>query len=570
MTRTTPLLALLLLLPGATAQPAPTTEQLLAKVPPRTAFVLVAPRLDNLVSNLASFGKKIGADELAELTPALLLERAGLLEHAEGLDIDGPLVVAQSPEYAVPLALCVVRDAEAWKKAVQAETMNNGLLRVRLCHAGGYAAIEENVLILGDEPDAVRAAVAADETFALRFAQEAGPLLADHQFVCWVDLPPWRPRMEAVLAAMRLAMQMSMAMNAPPDESMRRVVNALVSEITGLIREMDSLAVGIRGGADGIRLHAITRFREGGPVATYLDKAGKGRGHLLRGLPDAPAILIASCEWEKPPGTDSLTLRWLKSLFENDEVRARVGEEQYKRALQASIDMNNRMSGYNFTMSAGGPDGGLLITGVYFADDPTAFMGYMRDAFEFNAEFLSPVGPGTKTKVTSRTEQIAGHEVTAYDMAFDVDDPQLRQTVQALYGRQPSAYAAARAQDVFFVMGPTRPSRQRVEQLLDSAGRPLTENPRVAAVCGALSPEPQCYALLDLVEFLKFVLATVRCAGAPVPPLEWSDEPAPYAGLALYFEPGRIRTEAYVPAEPVRRIISAITALKTAEPVHRP
>lgn len=570
MTRTAPLLSLLFVLPFAAAQPAPTTDQLLAHVPPQTAFALVAPRVDKLVSALAGFGRAIGDEDLAELTPTLLIERAGLLEHAEGLDVDGPVVLAQGAGRGVPLALCVVRDADAWKTAVQAEELDNGMLRVRLCHAGGYAAIKGNVLIIADAQDAVRSALAADGTFAQRFQKQAGPLLADHQLVCWMDLSAWRPHVEAALTALHLAMQMGMAMNASQDETSRRFVNAMVGELGAFVREIESVSIGIQGGAEGIRLKGITRFRAGGPAAEYLTKVGKGKGHLLRGLPNDEPMLAVGCEWEKPPGTDSLTLRWLKTLFDSETTKARVGEERYDQAIKASIAMNNGMSGYNFTMRTGQADEGMLITGLYFADDPAEFMKNLRDSFEFNAEFLNPFGTGAMMDVAPRSEEIAGHEVATFDIAFPIEDKQLLQVVHTMYGRQTRAYAAPRAQDVVFVMGPTSASRQQVERLLTATDGQLTDDPRVVAISRALSPEPQCCALLDLVEFFKFVLTAARAAGAPVPPLEWSSEPAPYAGLALYFEPEQIRMEAFVPAEPLRRILGATKAMRAGERAHRP
>jgi hypothetical protein len=562
MPRLWALLSLFLVLPMVAAGPATSMDRLLAHVPDDAGLLIAAPNLEQLVRAVKAFGEGIGIEELTELDARGVLEGLGLLDQVAGLDTGGPVLLALVATEPAPLLLATLSDADAWKRAVQAKELKSGLLQLAVQGERSYAATKDGILLLGEDSDVVRAALEADSRFAQRFQSCAGGLLAKDQVVVYLDASGWRPKIEAAITAVKLAIQAGAAMSASAGSTNAEFIGAFADQIGECVRQIDVLALGLRGGSEGLFVDALLTFRGGGSVCGYLRQIRPTHGDLLRGLPDDQSMLVVACEWHAPAGCTSLSTCLLKAMIGTDALREKIGSEAFDKGLAAVSAMNEGISGYNLSIAPLAGAKGILTTGSYFAADPAALVRNMCTAYEISPDFVNPMGPGSTMEITLRKERIGDMDVQAVDMVFKTQDQQVRRVLETMYGQSATLFTAPRVGDVVFTMGPTEAAKVRLEKVLAGQGGKLSEDARMLAAAKLLSPDPQAVVMVDLNEFIEFALAAAREAGAPLPPPDRDAQPAPLIAVGLYLEPEQVRAEVAVPTRPLK---AAIHMLKTID-----
>ena len=534
-------------------------DRLLAHVPDDTALMIVVPSAEKLAQGIAALGRNLELEDLAEIDPADLFGELDLPANGEGLDLRGPIVVAMAPMRPAPVVLCITEGAEVWKRAVGAESIESGLYKVRALEDSVYAAFDGDVVIIGRAEEDVRAALRAEGTSVRRLGAYPGQWLITHHVVLGLRVQDWSPLLVPVLNAFQASLQMGMAASGQDAEHGVEFVGWLCDQMRGMVAQVETLTVGVRVGGDGVFAQTATIFDPAGSVTDYLGKVRKTTRPLLRGLSDSDDLLVLACEWDLPPGTDSLWCPLLKSLLRSGE---RADDEDFQKALKAMLDTQRELSGYNMAMSLGPPEQALVLRGLNFTKRPEAVLESMRYSYELDPELMGAFGVGHDVKMSTRREQIGAVNGYAFEMCFDAEDEEARRMIQAMYGEKMTTCAAPHAEGVMFASGSGETARARLDRMLAGKDGRLVENQRVKTAQRALSPDPQCWVLVDLMKCFELGVRLARTVGAPVPPIKLPSEATAFVTAGVYLDGNTVRSELFVPAEPVKALIRAVESVE--------
>lgn len=538
-------------------------DRALSHVPEESALIIVAPSLDKLVSGLAEFGGSIGVERLRTLGPAKLLSELDVLERINGLDPAGPLVIALEPTRLSPLLVCQVLDAEEWRTASGAQPADGELWRVQMFGEPAYAASAGNLLIVGDEPDAVRSALRGSFDYAARFGPRARAWLSDHQLVVAIRVPPWTGLISPMLGAGRTSLQLSMMLAGQRDENLLRVVGWLFEQAEQLLGQVDTYTAAVRIDSAGVFFRDALSFAPDSAAAAYLKKVIKTDRDLLRGLVDDETVFVFAHEWELEPGTEGLNTAVVAALLGSGTLRERLGEEKFLPGYEALLAAYNDISGSCTAVSARPAEPLLVFSAVQFSSRPQQVLSNMRLAYETMPEFLSALGGGASADVTCRAERIESIDAFACEVSFAAPDEQSRRAIEMLYGRTLTTYYAAQPVGLVSATASAERAAAQLVRMTSGKGRPLAENPRVRQVWARLSPRPQVLLLLDAAQALDLVLRADRSGRtgttAPAP-----DTSLPLVAYGGYLDGRTLCSELCVPAEAAKQIVKTIRSQKDA------
>jgi hypothetical protein len=539
---------------GAASQAA--LEKVLKYVPDDTHLAVVVPNLEALVAGCAALGKGVGAERLAALTVADLLEEP-LGSSASAVDKSGAFILAVSAADTSPLMIGSVGSVEAWKGATKPADLPGGALLFELGDERWAAVTRENVAVFAREKEDLQRALRSSGTFARRWTEQAADQLTGRQVVLWIDVPAWRGLLDQQMTAVTKGVNLGMAAAGPGAETAVEVWQALLEQVRKLLSETETYVAAARVDGDGVLLRDRVTFKADGAAAKYLGEVKKTKRHLLRGLPAEGSAIALACEWEMPPGTETLNELLVKALFKLDTLKEKVGAEKLEAALSRNVAIYRKVSGYSVAVVAGPREEGLMYCGVYLTGEGGAVQRDLRAVCEMCPDLLNAWGMYPSTSLAREPEKIGGVEADAYRFEFGTDNAQVQAAVQAVYGKDPVLYMAPHGQGVAYAFGPREAARELLARVLAAGGPEFSQDKRVAALFATLSPDPQACVILDAPRLLDMVRTMTKRLGAPFPPVQITGKDLPLIGCAMYLDPQAVRGELFVPAAPVKAIIGA-------------
>jgi hypothetical protein len=568
MARLLTVLALVVLFPPAgtgqtapasapTSRPAipPEIAPLLKYVPDDTHLVLIIPKLNELVSGVSAFGRAIGTEDLV-ITPDKLL--AGPLNKRVGLvNTNGPLVLALSANSPDPLILAVLSD----NRVLDPEGVTELAEGVRLLDLGEnsyLAATRDGVAVIGRERGEVQRALIGRGRSTERLLQSAGPLLARHQLVIGIDVPPWQDSLRRKLDLVAQGAYMGLAAAGPDAAAAVQIWKWIFEQIEMLVGQADTYGVALLVDGQGVFVEDRARFQTSGPVAQYLQGIRHPERDLLRGLPAGPAAVVFAAEWEPPPGAESIDQALVKAVLRTESLRARIGEEKFDAALQRSLEAYRNLTGYSGVMAPGPEGRGMCFTGLYLTSDGPTLQRKMREVIELCPELMNAWGGMPAESVQRDRIALATGEADVYRFSLSAGNSQIAPALEALYGKDLEMLLAPHRAGVCFAMGPREEARRRIEALSGAQAPPLTGEPRIRAALARFSPQPQFLLLLDMPQIARVMLGMAHEMGVPAPELAAPDPPLPLAGLAFYVEGAELHSELFIPSAPLKFLINAL------------
>ncbi len=537
--------------------------RLFAHVPAEAALVVAVPNLDRLASSLAEFGRQIEVEKLAGLDSRGLLKQLELLEGTEGLDTAGPWVLALTPGCTSALVLCTARDPETWRQGATPEPGETGLYRVRLFGEETLAALESDVVMICDDVVTLRAALQGSNRFEERFGPRPAQWCATHQLVVGLHVPAWAPLLVPALNAAQSAVGMAMAVGKPqPDISIQSVV-WLFDMAREVLGQLEQYSLGVRIDATGITWQDAAVCRADGSIADYLGKVRRTQNEPLRGLPNEDFLFVFASDWERPAGLPSLSTKLMDSLLRSDALKERVATEQFQRAYRAALEVQEHIRGFNLAMvTSPPPEQFLAFSSIQFTSEPQRVLENMRCAYELDPALLGAFGLGDNIAVRCGAERIGPTEAYTFEMSFGHADPDSRRLFEAMYGPAMLTCTAMHPLGVVTTAGSGNVARTRLVHLVKGDAAPLAGNLRVIAARSAIAPHPQVLILVDVPRFFNFAVRMGHASGAPMPPVRCDAPGTALVSYGGYFEERTLRSEIFIPAEPVRELVKTVRALE--------
>lgn len=541
-------------------------DRLLAYIPEDAAVVVVAPSAARLAEGVSAFGRAIAVDDLAEFDPHEVLSGCAI-EELTGLDVEGPWALAWAPSRPAPLCLGLLKNQDAWLKAVAATPVEPGLWTVTIAGTPGTAGIRDGLLMFSDDEEIVRAALTADGRVAERFGADFARWAQTHHLTVGVRVAPCLPLVTPVLRMVQASAQMGMAMSGQQDEASLAFLNRIFAEAGNLLAQLDIYAAALEIDGQGLFIRDVVAFKPDSAAAAYVKKIRKVDRSLLRGLVDEDCLGLIAWEWELPPGTKSLSALLAEAMLTEMRASERLGAEKFQKGLQAMTAMYQNITGSNVAVALGPPEVGMTFSGVYFTRQGETVLENMRSAYELGPEFMGiGYGGGGKIEVVCRAETLDGAPLQVFEISFAGADPQAQRMIEAMYGQQAFiTRALVGTPGVLFATGPEELARERLRQMRNGQGRRLADNPRIAAAFERIAPNPQFLALVDITKGFELALRAACCTGAPVPDVKLPKERGPYVVMGGYVDGSVLRGEAFVPARPIRILIDAVEEAERSE-----
>lgn len=536
-----------------TTAPAPPCEAVLRCVPDDAHLVLVVPTLDGLVAGVAAFGRAIGAPEISEIKAADLLG-PWLGPAVAGLDPQGPVVLVLSADCDEPLLLARAGPGESWTATTQ-PIVREGVTLYDFGPDHCVAATRGDVVVFARERGELRRTLDASGRGAARLVNELRPLWEQGQAALWIDVPGWRPRVDAQTTALWRGMQVGMAAAGPDAEIGLPIWNWMLDQFKRTLADTATATVGLRVGGDGLHVDARLTFQPDTAAARYLAQVRRPKRDLLRGLAAGPAPLVLAYEWEDSVPGSGLSEALARVIAGMDSIKQKVGPEKLQAVMQMSAEVNRKIPGSSavFSLCPDGP--GLLYWGLYLTSEGPTVRREMQHICELTPELVSAWGTFPAAMKGGAVETIAGVEADVYEFTFGGDESALQPLMPAIYGHNPTLYMAPHREGVAYAFGPREHARAQLAGLLAPDAPPLAGDPRVTAVRRVLAPNPQGCLLLDLPALAATATTMLAQLGAPVPQFEPPATDAALIGLSWYLEPRAVRAQLYVPTAPLKALV---------------
>ncbi len=538
--------------------------RVLAHTPEDASLVVVVPSIEGFAGGMRAFGERLGSSSVAGTSGRDILT-GPFGAPGDVLDTAGPLVMAVSAAHADPVLIGGLGALADWTPATPASSLPAGVQIYEQERRGWLAVVDNTIAILArSEQDLMRAVRSRGEVGA-RLAEAHADWLRRQHLVLHVDVKPWRAVIHQQMAVVSQGAYMGMAASGPDAQTALQLWEWVLEQFELLVSEMETYALSARVGADGIRVEDRAAFRPGGRVVGYLSQVKRSQRDLLRGLSREMGAAVFAAEWELPPNVQTLDEAMVKAMLKMDLFRDKAGDARFQEAMQKSIELYRKMSGYSGMFSRD-PDGeGMVFSGVYLTRDGQAVRRGMRSVIELCPDLMAAWGSLPGTSVRHEVSQVGQGEGDMY--RFDVDQATCprRPTLQSLYGQDTTLYMAEHPEGVVYAMGSRAGSEQVVENLAQTPRSSLRENPRVAALLRRFTPRPQACLLLDLPEMMGIVADSVRQQGGVFPPMPRGGDGTALVGFTFYLEPAAIRSEVFVPTQPIRMMREAFDAPGAAE-----
>lgn len=550
--------ALLLCVPMTAVAKSP-VDAVLKQVPEDAALVVVIPDFQKFTSSLVAFGGAAGIDQLAEMDGPGLMSKM-LDGHVEGLDLRGAFVLAMKPGQKDVLLIGTVSNPDLWKKAAKAEDVDEDVAAFRMHGERWYAGGVGNVGILAKREATLRAALTSDGRFRKRFAPHGERMLKDNQLVVWADVAAWRPLAEGVVTMADGFMQMAVAMSDPKAQGGAAMSKWFFEQARLAVRESLVYGAGIRCSAEGVFGQDLLTVQPDGEIARYLGKVRKSKTDLLRGLPVDPGMLVFATEWLLPRGTRTFSEAVLNAMLETEQGRELAQDKKTKSGLDAAVRLYRQINGYSGVIDQA-KDGGFVVAGLYLTENPLAAIKDLETALGtmMGGKLMATMSSQFSMDVTHSTERIRGSDADVYAFSFQAQNEEIKKALNLVYGEHTRFYVARHADGVAYAMGPGDVGRDMMAGMLHRDGPNLPTNDRIVAARKAIAPDPQICVFLDLSKLARFGMTMwQKVGGGPVPPSELLEKHAPLIPFGIYLDRTAMRTEAFVPAASVRRVIDSL------------
>lgn len=526
--------------------------QVLVYVPADTHLAVVVPDQQALGAGLSAAAAAAGLPVLQDEAAATPMLRRALGRNIEALQAHGPLVLAISAAHPDPLVLGLLGDMPPGGKEVPL-ALPGGARLTELGDAGFLATTSDGVAIVARDKAELQRALESNGRYLQRFASFEGVWKGAPQLVLHVDLPAWRGQVQQQLDVVAQGMYLGMAAAGPDGEMAMAMWKWIFGEIHQLLAEADQYVVAVRLDGAGLYLHDRLQVGPDGNLARYLGAVKRSEKPLLRGLPGGEWLMAFGTEWALPPEIEPLEARLLRVMFSPEMLGDKVDRTTAETALEVSLDALRHTSGYSAVIATPDPNGPPAYAGVYFSAHGNMFCQRMRKVYELNPE-LFQARLSLAASVKHAEEPLGKGTADVYSYVFSTTDAQLAPFLEAMYGTNPVMVMAPHAEGSFFVMGEGGVARRVAGQLAEGQGAALIDDPRVQTLLGRLTPHPQMCIVVDVPRMMNWAGRITAPLGVRLPHVETAAE-APLAGYALYLDQRAIRSELYVPVEPVRRII---------------
>jgi hypothetical protein len=539
-----------------TTQASPLAPQLLTVlkyVPDDSHLVIIVPNLGQAVAAINAFGKAIDVKDMATVTALEILEEP-LGERARAIDQAGPFVAAFSAQHEEPVLLSRGGAADNLTGTSKPAERVAGAPVYDLGDGGSLALTEDHVVVLGREKADVRRALQSTGQVARRLEERYAKLLANHQMVVYVDVPPWQELVHDKLEMVAQSMYLGMAAAANAAQGIQ-VWKWIFEEVERFVGELQTYVLAVRVDGNGAIVEDWLDFKADGVVARYLGAVRKPQRDMLRGIPADQAGLVFAFEWELSPDVESIETSMARSVLRTDVLKDVMGADKLETALKRSVDIQRRITGTVGALEAAPEGAGLTFYGLYFTPEGPAVQRDMREMYETNPEIMNAWGGLPSTTVRHEQEKVDGAEADVYEFSCDAAQSQASSVFQMVYGGVPTMFSVLHPQGVIFTLGPRKAMHERVQRLLDPNAPALARDPRVQALFAQLSPHPQFCALADAPRLVKMFSDMLRRMGMPFPALSAGEDAAPLIGFGLYLEPQQVHSELYVPSAPLKAII---------------
>lgn len=538
----------------------PPAERALRFVPDDAALVVIVPNVEALTQGLSGFGEAVAIRKLSNIRAEQILAAGDLLDTLDGLDPAGAFVLALSPRGSEPLVIATIRDADTWKRAAGCGETDCGLLRMpRSCGVCGFVAIQDGHLLVSDNPKMIKRALAAKGQMLTRFGPQIKTLLSEQQVILLTDVAPWRPIVDSMLTLAMGYVQLGMAVSQQRTDIAIDMWRWMIDELRGLVSELDVYCAGLRISREGIWFEDYASFVADGRVARYLRKVEPSGKPLLRGLPDGRPAIAFAAEWQVPPESGSLTVSMLRAMTKRhiDDP----GKEELRLVMEKNCELSMQLTGTNGVFEYNQTGQGIISSGLYLTPTAEKTIDTVRACYELGPELMSGFMAGASAEAEHEVIQVGDTKVDRFGLSFSVDDPQLNRMFATMYGADPAIHTACHPDGVAYAFGPEQASRTEIERLLDPVEPRLLDNPRFAEALARLEVNPQFCVMVDLPRMFEFALQSARANGVPIPPVELKAAETKIAAWTAYMEPESVRSELWLPAEPVAEVMRNIQML---------
>lgn len=550
--------------PGGAGWPAD-VQQVLKRVPDDARLVFVVPSLERLEQGLTAFGSATGARRLASLRIELVFRRL-LGQRAGALRPGGPLALARAGAHRGSILIGLRSPAAAWNDSEPAEVLADGSRLYELGEHGYLAAVADGTVIIAREKAGVSGALHSTGVFAAGLPEQVSTLLPRGDVILFADIPAWRSALQRQLRRIAVSACMGTALAGPDAEAGAQAVQWFLEQMEQLLGEAQGYVLALHFDDRGLYLQDRVTFAAGGKVAGYLSALRTPRRDLLRGLPSENAAVVFSAEWNVAAGTPSINEALVRVLLRMESLREQVGAEVFDAALQKSIEAQRHMSGYSGVIGTTADGEHITFAGLYLTATGAAVQRNVRTVCEMCPELMTAWGTFASAELEYAREHVGEVEADVYRCRGPTADLQSPPVLQAFYGADSALYLAPHPEGVAYAMAPRAAARNRIKTLLAGQAPPLSSDARVRAVLDRLSPDPQVCLLVDVPKTFNIVAALAADMGLSLPTLRARAEAAPLAGLAVYLEPSAIRSELFLPSQPIRAILKALAKRPCTQP----
>ncbi len=545
-------------------QPASRVDELarvLRYVPDDAQLVLMVGNVERFAAGVAGLGKAIGVADLGKFSGEAFVRDTlgapdGVFDREQGLVM---AVMANGDESillgvaAAGHRIATTRPTAFGADAEMTDLGDDGLV----------VRTSDGVAILGREESLLRRAVDSTGRLGKTLLQNERELLDRHPLVIHVDVPAWRDRVSQLINLIAQTTYLGMAAAGPDTEAAIQVQRWFFDHAQALLAELETYSVGLTASAEGLFVQDRAAFRPDGVASRYLRAVRKPGRDLLRGLRvERPAILFA-CEWQLPPDVDTVESTMLKTLFELESLRERLGEEKLAAAIRRAESMHRRLSGYNGAWEWLGEEEGSLASGHYFTREPVEFMDELRGLYTTTPEILSAWGGFPAMTVRHESLQVGERTVETFHLGIPEGGAPSKPDLAVIYGRDPQIVFTQAEGGIAYAIGSAEASRAALDQAVKVTGAPLRASPRIQAALARFSPDPQALVLVDLPAMLAFVASMSEGMGVPFIRVECGDATLPLAGYVLHLDESACRNEVFLPAEPIRAFIESVDRLQS-------
>lgn len=528
---------------------------LLQFVPPSAVSVIIVPDVERAMADTKAYAAAAGLPDeaLAEFS----LDETFLKDARDTIDL-GPAITYFTLAAPNGVTLVKLEDPAGFRKAYNAGP-DEDIFAVNEDDSY-YATIVDDVAALATTQAPLMDFEKPDQSLAPQLMRKLGENVSSHDLVAWVDMKTLRPQLMPMLQMGRGMMQMAIAQDPNAAQS-AAIVNFMVDDALTLIASIDEVVVQADVDQENAKADVALAIDPDSPPGAYLQAVRPTDESLLRYLPQMPSTFMLGYEWTLAPGTQSWMQRMSDFLLAEFERSADVSESELATAKETlNTMMRQAQRGGNTAVSFG--DGKLLVSGVYFESDPTAFLQALEQYGETDLPniLMQQWAGGVEMSITAQGwTEIAGTRALEQSYAFETttDDPSAA-AIDLMYGDALTYYAFPARGTACFVMGQQDAARQLAEKVI-AGDTQLAGVANVKAATARLADNPEMLMLVNVAEYGQFIgqMFTTMEQAPPVniKPSPMAPGKVPLLAIGLQLDGPQMTTTLDVPAGAIKTLV---------------